>query len=129
MTSEQYGRIFPWLMVAATIALTVYGQLMLKWEVGRVVQPPFAWAAQLPGVIQLLLRPGVISAFAAAFGASLCWMLALQRLQLSQAYPFMAFNFVFVSLLATMLFQEAISATKAVGLGLIVIGIILIGIS
>lgn len=114
-------------MVAVTIALTVYGQLILKWEVGRIAQPTFAWAANWPSVMQLLLRPGVISAFVAAFGASLCWMLALQRLQLSHAYPFVALNFVLVSLLAVWLFGESMSPTKIAGLSLIVAGIFLIG--
>lgn len=117
-------RVFAWLMVLFTILLTTYGQVVLKWQVSLPSRAPvFAWVREWPTVILLLLRPWVISAFVAAFGASLCWMLALQRLQLSKAYPFMALNFVFVSLLAIPLFGEMMTLNKIVGLSLIVLGL------
>ncbi|NOT87231.1 MAG: EamA family transporter [Lysobacter sp.] len=119
-------RFFPWAMVAATIILTAYGQLMLKWEVGRQVEPLFPWMREWPQVLQLLSRPGVISALVAAFAASLCWMLALKSLDLSQAYPFMALTFLVVSLAAVPLFGESITPLKSVGLVMIVLGIVFI---
>ena len=73
-------RVFAWSMVAATILLTTYGQIVLKWQVGRHAPPPFAFMEAWPRVLQLLMRPWVLSAFVAAFMASLCWMLALQKL-------------------------------------------------
>ncbi|MEZ5440765.1 MAG: EamA family transporter [Lysobacterales bacterium] len=77
-------------------------------------------------MVQLLLRPWVISAFIAAFGASLCWILALKQLDLSKAYPFMALNFLLVSLLAVPLFGETLTFNKLTGMGALVIGLILI---
>jgi multidrug transporter EmrE-like cation transporter len=127
MNLDESNRVFPWLMVGATILLTAYGQVMLKWEVDRHAQPVFAWASSWPSVLQLLLRPGVISAFAAAFGASLCWMIALRHLPLSHAYPFTALNFVLISLLAVSIFGESMPPMKMAGLGLIVVGILLVG--
>lgn len=118
-------RMFAWAMVFATIALTTYGQLILKWQVSRA-PVPFAWTAGWPALLQLLLRPWVLSAFAAAFGASLCWMLALSRLELSRAYPFMALNFLFVCLLAVPLFGETFTTSKALGLGCVIVGLIVL---
>ena len=118
--------LFPWLMVMGTVLLTTYGQLILKWQVNHIAPPPFIFSANWPPVLQLLLRPWVISAFVAAFGASLCWMLALSRLQLSKAYPFMALNFVFVSLMAVPLFSEIMNFNKIVGLLIIVVGLIVL---
>lgn len=116
-------RAFAWLMVLATILLTSYGQLVLKWQATTQVAPPFASMANWPPLLLLLLRPWVISAFVAAFAASLCWMLALSRLELSRAYPFMALNFVIVCLLAVPLFGETMTFYKLAGLAMIIAGI------
>lgn len=110
-------------MVAATILLTTYGQLVLKWQVTTPAPPPFRFMDDWPSIIVLLLRPWVISALAAAFLASLCWMAAMSRLELSKAYPFMALNFLLVGLLAIPLFGEALTRPKIVGLCLVIAGL------
>lgn len=115
-----------WLMVAATIALTSYGQLVLKWQSGIPVVASDSWFGRLPAVVQMLARPWVISAFVAAFGASLCWMLALSRLELSRAYPFMALNFLLVTLIAVPAFGETFNIYKFAGLLLVVVGLIIL---
>lgn len=120
-------RAFAWLMVLFTILLTTYGQIVLKWQVSLPSRAPvFAWAREWPTVILLLFRPWVISAFVAAFGASLCWMLAVSKLELSKAYPFMALNFLIVCLVAVPLFGETISTTKAIGLLTVVAGLVIL---
>lgn len=114
---------FPWLMVAATILLTTYGQLVLKWQVTTPAAPLFRFMEDWPAIIVLLLRPWVISALGAAFLASLCWMAAMSRLELSKAYPFMALNFLLVGLLAIPLFGEALTRPKILGLFLVILGL------
>lgn len=117
---------FAWAMVFATVILTTYGQLVLKWQVSIRAPAPFAWVESWPPLLLLLLRPWVISAFIAAFGASLCWMLAISRLDLSRAYPFMALNFLLVCVLAVPLFGDTFTAAKSIGLGCIIIGLIIL---
>lgn len=116
---------FSWLMVAMTILLTCYGQLVIKWRVSTFKASASGLLSHLPPLVQLLLQPWIISAFVAAFGASLCWMLAVSRLELSKAYPFMALNFLIVCLIAVPLFGESFSATKAVGLFTVVVGLVI----
>lgn len=117
---------FAWAMVLATTLLTCYGQLVLKWQVGKQVQVPFHFMEAWPPLLQMLARPWVISAFVAGFGASLCWMLAISRLELSRAYPFMALNFLFVALVSVPLFGEVLTVPKLIGLTLVVIGLVFI---
>ena len=57
-----------YVFIALTIMLTVYGQLILKWQVG-VHGHLLAAPLQPLNLVQLLLKPWVISAFAAAFVA------------------------------------------------------------
>ena len=117
---------FPWLMVAATVLLTSYGQLVIKWQANSYQATSLGWFGKLPVVFQLLLQPWVISAFVAAFGASLCWMLAVSRLELSRAYPFMALNFLIVCIAAVPLFGEVFTPSKAIGLATVIVGLIII---
>ncbi|MCI1066544.1 hypothetical protein ACNPM2_19480 [Stenotrophomonas geniculata] len=117
---------FPWFMVAATILLTSYGQLVIKWQASSYQATTTGLLGKLPPVIQLLLQPWVISAFVAAFAASLCWMLAVSRLELSRAYPFMALNFLIVCVAAIPLFGEVFTVYKAVGLATVIVGLIFI---
>lgn len=116
---------FSWLMVAMTILLTCYGQLVIKWQVGAFKASTAGLLSRLPPLVQLLFQPWIISAFIAAFGASLCWMLAVSKLELSKAYPFMALNFLIVCLVAVPLFGESFSAAKAVGLLTVVAGLVI----
>lgn len=114
-----------YLFITLTILLTVYGQLVLKWQVGlhsHLLNGPLS----ATNIVTLLLKPWVISGFAAAFGASICWMAAINRLPLSRAYPFMSMNFVIVVLLAAWLFQERLDAYKLVGTLIIVAGVVVL---
>jgi drug/metabolite transporter (DMT)-like permease len=114
-----------YVFIALTIALTVYGQLVLKWRVSQL---------QIGSLSDLGIRDGiaifadlwVLSAFGSAFGASLCWMAAISGLPLSKAYPFMALNFVIVTILASLLFQEVLTAEKMAGITIIIFGVIVV---
>lgn len=112
-----------YLMVFVTIALTAYGQLALKWQVTRAGPVPALWSERIAYLGSLLLNPWVLSAFAAAFLASLTWMIAISRLEISSAYPVTALTFVIVVLSGGLLFSEHIGLYKMVGLALIVAGI------
>ncbi|MGN2254225.1 EamA family transporter [Frateuria sp. GZRe12] len=113
-----------YLFVALTIAFTVYGQLVLKWQTS--LAPPSTQGHLVAYVVAMLLRPWVLSGLAAAFLASACWIAAVSRLPLSKAYPFMALNFVLVAVLAVPFFGEPLSIPKLTGLGLVVAGLIVI---
>lgn len=114
-----------YVFVALTIVLTVYGQLVIKWQASRHVVSHGQTAAAGSFVQSMLMNPWVLSGFAAAFLASMTWMLAVRRLQLSHAYPFMSLNFVLVLLVSAPLFGEALTRGKLVGLSLIVLGVII----
>lgn len=107
--------------IAMMLALTLYGQLVLKWRVAQI------GAVQDSGLVtylvQLLLSPWVISGLAAAFLASICWMLALTRLELSRAYPFTALGLVLIFAASALLFGETLTPGKLGGAALIVSGI------
>jgi multidrug transporter EmrE-like cation transporter len=110
--------------IAATILLTVYGQVILKWQVSLAGAMPVTVPAKVAFLASLLVKPWILSGFVAAFLASVAWMAAMTKFDLSYAYPFMSINFVLVLVLSAILFHEALSPPKLVGLALIVLGII-----
>jgi multidrug transporter EmrE-like cation transporter len=52
-------------------------------------------------------------------------MIAMTRFDLSYAYPFMSLAFVFVLILSAIFFHEAVTIPKALGVALVVAGIII----
>lgn len=113
-----------YLYIAITIALTVFGQIAIKMQVAKAGALPADPADKLAFLFQLLLNPWIIAAFAAAFLASVSWMGAMTKFQLSHAYPFMSLNFVIVLLLSAWMFQEPLSLARIAGVALICIGTI-----
>lgn len=116
------ARGLDYLYIVATLLFTVYGQLILKWRIGQLGPMPIELIAKLKFLVLLLLDPAIFSGFAAAYLASLAWMAAMTKFELSHAYPFMSLNFVIVIFLSGWLLNEPISLQKIFGIGLIVIG-------
>jgi multidrug transporter EmrE-like cation transporter len=114
-----------YLYIAATIFFTVYGQLILKWRIARMGVLPTEFLPKIKFLLCLLFDPAIFSGFAAAFLASLAWMAAMTKFDLSHAYPFMSLNFVIVLLLGGWFLHEPISMQKAAGVLLIVAGTII----
>lgn len=116
------SRLFDYLYIVATVGFTVYGQLILKWRIVQFGPLPTNLLDKVRFLLSLLLDPAIFSGFAAAFLASLAWMAAMTKFDLSHAYPFMSLNFVVVLLLSGWLLSEPITAQKLFGVGLIVLG-------
>ena len=112
-----------YIAAAATILLTCYGQLVIKWQVNRAGHFPAGSSERVSYFLRLLSSPWVLSAFAAAFVAALAWFVALSQFQLSSVYPFVSLTFVLVVFLSAALFGESITVPKVVGLLLVLGGL------
>lgn len=111
------------LYIVATLALTVYGQMALKWRMDQLgPMPDDGPVAGLRHLLGLLVDPVVLSTFVAAFLASLAWMAAMTRFELSYAYPFTSLNFVAVLVLSVWLLGETLTLPKVAGVALIILG-------
>jgi multidrug transporter EmrE-like cation transporter len=115
--------IMDYLYIAGTILFTVYGQVIVKWQVSQIGAVPPDMEGRLAFLFRLLFNPWIISSLTAAFLAFLCWAGALSKFELSYAYPFTSLSFVLVFLLSVLLFQEAVTPLKLAGLAFVVLGI------
>jgi len=111
--------------IAGCLLFTVYGQIILKWRSSKFGELPSEFIDKLYFLIKLVFDPFVFSGFIAAFIASLFWLAAMTKFDISFAYPFMSLAFVLVFLLSVILFGETASWQKIVGLILIVSGVII----
>jgi multidrug transporter EmrE-like cation transporter len=114
-----------YVMLAVMIGLTVYGQLIMKWQVSLVGPAPADASGKIAYVIHLLLKPWVMSCFAAAFLAAASWIVILNKLPLSWAYPFTSLTFPLVVFGSALFFREPVTLVKVAGVSLIMIGVAL----
>ena len=109
--------------ILGVILFTVYGQIIIKWQVSNAGVFPVDAAEKMWFLLRLIINPWVISSLVSAFLALLCWMVAMTKFDLSYAYPFISLSFVFVLILSGFFFHEAITFSKLMGVLFIMIGI------
>ena len=114
-----------YLYIALTIILTVYGQLVIKWRMNFLGQLPDTFTSKVVFLMKAVFDPYIFSSFFAAFLASLAWMAAVTKFDISYAYPFMSLAFVLVLIFSYILFNESLTVNKVLGLALIIVGIII----
>jgi multidrug transporter EmrE-like cation transporter len=112
--------------IALTLLLTVYGQLVLKWQMGGAGSLPEGGFDKLLFLLRQLLNPWILSGFVAAFLASMAWMAAMTRFDLGYAYPFMSLAFVLVMIFGVAFLGEAASLRKLIGTLMVIAGLIVI---
>ena len=117
-----------YLYVIFTILFTVYGQVILKWRISDL-----NWSLDMTGGIgkmivsymKFLFDPLIFSGFISAFIASVFWMLAMTKFELTYAYPFMALSPALVFIIGIFVLGETFTIGKVLGLLVIMIGIII----
>lgn len=112
-------------LIALSITTGVAGQTVIKLGVSQ----PQA-EAPTPGVFSLvamiLQSPLIIGGLLLYGVGALAWIMVLRRLDLSYAYPFLALNFVLITVISYFILDEHIPPLRLLGIGVIVIGILLI---
>lgn len=112
--------------ILLTLLFTVYGQLVLKWQMGRSGSMPEGGVDKVLFLLQQFLNPWIISGLFAAFLASLAWMAAMTRFELNYAYPFMSLAFVIVMLFSVLFLNESLTLPSVLGTVMVVSGLIII---
>ena len=112
-------------LLFAVLALTVYGQLMIKARALAHASEAVGSPDTLHYLLAMFTDFWVLSGFGAAVLAGACWMLAIERLEVGYAYPFMALSFVLVPIGSTLLFGEPLPRIQLLALALIMAGVTL----
>lgn len=116
-----------YLYIFGTLLFTVYGQIILKWRISQLHWLPKTDSIHhaIVDYLKFLFDPFIFSGFLSAFIASVFWMIAMTKFEISQAYPFMSLAPAIVFLLGVWLLNETFTWGKVIGLVLIIIGTII----
>ena len=115
-----------YLYIFGTILFTVYGQIILKWRINKIgfVLGDGNLLDKALAMLKFIFDPFIFSGFLSAFVASMFWMVAMSKFEITHAYPFMSLSPAIVFLLGIFFLNETFTIGKVVGLGLIIIGTI-----
>lgn len=113
-----------WIFIAITVVGTVYGQLILKWQVNRAGALPSGTSDRIEFLARLLVTPWVISVWISAAIAAFAWTAALAHFELSRAYPFVGLTFVTTLLASAILFGEHVTFLKVLGTVIVLVGVV-----
>jgi drug/metabolite transporter (DMT)-like permease len=117
--------MLPHLMLVAVLVLSVYSQLTMKSRALLHSSTSNSSADYFQYLIMMATDWRVVSAAGATFLAGVCWLLAIQRLDLGYAFPFLALTFVLMPVAANLFLGEPLPALQFVGLGLVLVGVTL----
>lgn len=98
---------------------TCAGQLLQKQAVE-------SWKLKPQSIANKIFSPWLITAIVCLGIAMFIWLLVLQDLAVSIAYPMLSFNFVLVTIASRIWFGEHAGFLHWIGVGLIVVGIVLL---
>ena len=109
-------------MAISQCLLLCGGQVFLKFALMRL--EAFSWTWRYVGS---LLTNWHFAASGICYGmASLLWFYILKHYPFSMAYPLISLSYVFGMFAAILFFHETVSATRWIGVFLIMIGCVLI---
>jgi multidrug transporter EmrE-like cation transporter len=117
--------MLPHLLLVAVLVLSVYSQLTMRSRALLHSSASNSSADYFQCLIMMATDLRVVSAAGATFLAGVCWLLAIQRLDLGYAFPFMALTFVLMPVAANLFLGELLPAAQFVGLGLVLVGVTL----
>ena len=118
-----------WLLVLFSAGLQVAGTLLLRSGVYRAGGFGASLAEVPRGLLRLAGQPMFLVGFVLYGLAALVWFRVLSTQPLSLAYPLLvSLTFIFVTLGATTLFHEPMTARKLLGLAVILIGIFVVSV-
>ena len=127
-------------ILLVAIALGAVGQIFLKSGVGAVKEKyADEVGAELPEVENdvpgsyilksFVTTPLILLGFLCYGVSSMFYLMALNKLDLSYAYPLIALSYVMVALLSWKYLGEDLPPLRIVGLAVVLVGVLLLGIS
>ena len=82
---------------------------------------------KISSILRVLFIPNIVFGLFLYFIALLIYLCSLTKLELSLAYPLLSFSFIFVTIFSVFLLKEKITIKRALGILLIILGVVLVG--
>ena len=115
------GLSFTLLMIG--VMLNASAQLLLKAGTNAVGKFDFHLENVVPIGLKLASQPYIIGGMSCYAVSLVVWIMALSRVEVSVAYPLLSIGYVVNAIAAWYFFGEAVTVTRLVGIGIIIIGV------
>lgn len=113
-------------LVMCGVFLNAVAQLLLKAGTNAVGAFEFSSSNLLPIGWKLATQPCIIGGLGCYVISVVVWIMALSRVEVSIAYPMLSVGYVLNAAAAWYLFGEAVSITRMVGIGVIILGVFIV---
>jgi drug/metabolite transporter (DMT)-like permease len=108
------------ILIAAALLMTA-SQFLQKLGARRL-----AAAHGLAEGLRAFLSPEIVGAVVCIAGGTLLWLVALYRMDVGRAFPFLSLSSVLVVAISRWALREPVPPQRWVGVGLICLGIVLV---
>ena len=110
--------------IAITIITATTSNVIIKWVMDGVKLPE-STSGQYAKAMVLLLNPWVWCSIALTLISALSWMLVMNKVSLSFAFPFLSISYILILIYGRIFFSEPITIYKVIATTLIFIAILL----
>lgn len=113
-------------LILTGVLLNAAAQLLLKAGTNAVGPFAFEAANALPVGLRLAAQPHILGGLACYVVSVIVWIMALSRVEVSIAYPMLSIGYIVNAIAAWYLFGEAVTPTRLLGIGVIVLGVFIV---
>jgi multidrug transporter EmrE-like cation transporter len=110
-------------LILLGVLLNAGAQLLLKAGTNSIGHFAFNRDNIVPVGWQLATEPHILGGLTCYVISVVVWIMALSRVEVSIAYPMLSIGYVVNAIAAWYLFGEAVSISRLVGIGIIIIGV------
>lgn len=119
------------LLIISSVLLSAAGQVFFKMGVSaqsvKETMSDTPWSGS--ALLAIATNIPILVGLAFYVGATLLWLHALSRVQLSQAYPFFGLGFILTAVLGVVIFNDSFTILRFCGTALVIAGVYLVAIS
>lgn len=113
-------------LVLSGVLLNAAAQLLLKAGTNAIGHFEFTAANAVPIGLKVAAQPFILGGLGCYVISVVVWILALSRVEVSIAYPMLSIGYVVNAVAAYLLFGEAVTVQRLVGIGIIVVGVYIV---
>jgi multidrug transporter EmrE-like cation transporter len=115
-----------WTLIFTGVFLNAVAQLLLKAGTNAVGHFHFTTENIVPVGWQMATQPYILGGMVCYAVSLVVWIMALSRVEVSVAYPMLSVGYVLNAVAAWYFFGEAVSVTRLIGIGVIIIGVYIV---
>lgn len=118
--------LISWTLIFTGVFLNAVAQLLLKAGTNAVGHFHFTAENVIPVGWQMATQPYILGGMVCYAVSLVVWIMALSRVEVSIAYPMLSVGYVLNAIAAWYFFGEAVSVTRLIGIGVIIIGVYIV---